>query len=305
MYLFIVNPISGNGRGKKIWRAVEGRLQEQRVPYAVHFTKAPEEGTRLVVEELQNLDQQEIKGVIAVGGDGSINDVVNGLVLSNRHVPLGVVPAGSGNDLARVLHVIQWEHALDVILKGDVASFDLGMVNNRYYFINNIGVGFDAAVSWVSNKAWYKKWLNRLKIGKLTYIITVLRLLLTYRSDRIIIETGQFKKVWEKAWLVAVANIESYGGGMKICPDADYTDGKFQVCVVHGISALHLLFVFPKVFSGSHKGHRAVELFDADRLTIETKNPAYVHMDGEVKVKAPVSISILPHRLQVFSPSQR
>lgn len=302
MYLFIVNPVSGNGRGGMVWREVEQRLQSTHIPYAVRFTQAPDEGTRLVEQLLQNDEFAGVQGVIAVGGDGTVHEVVNGLVLSGKQIPFGVIPAGSGNDFARVLQVNgHWEEALDAIIGGNHTPFDIGMVNDRYYFINNIGIGFDAAVSWISNKSWYKKWLNRLKIGKVTYIITVIRLLLTYRSDRFTIETEQFTKVWDNAWLVAVANIESYGGGMKICPDANYNDGKFQVCVVHGISALKLLFIFPKVFSGSHIGHPAVEMFDAKSLTIETKNPAYVHMDGEVKIKAPVKVTVLPHKVQVFA----
>lgn len=302
MYVFIVNPTSGNGRGAAVWSEVESRLQTLAVTYRVRFTSAPDEGSTIVAQELQGREDHEIKAIIAVGGDGTIHDVVNGLVHSGRSIPLGVIPAGSGNDLARVLAVTKWEKALEAIVEGETVPFDIGVVNDRHYFINSVGVGFDAAVSWVSNRAWYKNWLNKLRLGKLAYVISVIRLLFTYRSDRITIETENMKKTWDKAWLVAVANIESYGGGMKICPDAQYADGKYQLCIVHGISALHLLMVFPKVFSGSHKGHRAVELIEAKQIRIETTRRSYVHMDGEVKITAPISLTILPQRVQVLKP---
>ncbi len=305
MYLFIVNPISGNGRGQKVWDNVEKHLQREEISYIVHFTTAPEEGTTIVEKLLSEGAPNRYIGVVAVGGDGTVHDVVNGLMKSERDIPFGVIPAGSGNDLARVLHINQWESALQAILAGNFIPMDLGWVNKEHFIINNIGVGFDANVCWHTNNSRFKNWLNRLKIGKLTYIYSLVRLLFTYHKITITIETESFTREWKNAWFVAVCNIENYGGGMKICPDAVYDDGKFQVCVVHNVSALNFLLVFPRVFKGTHTTHPAVDLFEAERLTVRTNLPVYVHMDGEVKFEAPVEITTLKQAIKVFSPSAK
>lgn len=307
MYLFIVNPVSGNGRGHKVWNNVERYLQREAVPYEVHFTAAPEQGNTIVVEQLTTGEGQEQKyaGVVAVGGDGTVHEVVNGLIKSGQNIPFGVIPAGSGNDLARVFHINHWELALKAILGGHAVPMDLGWVNKEHYIINSSGVGFDADVCWHTNNSRFKNWLNRIRIGKMAYVLSLIRQLLTFRKITLTIETESFTRVWKNAWFVAVCNIESYGGGMKICPDAVYDDGKLQVCVVHNVSPLRFLLVFPKVFKGTHKTLSAVELFDAERITIQSDLPVYVHMDGEVKFGAPVEITTLKQAIQVFSPATK
>lgn len=302
MYLIVVNPVSGDGKGAKVWKIVEPRLRANGVLYTVHFTTAPEEGTRYVRESLRAQGALNYTGVVVVGGDGTVNDVVNGIRQSGVEIPLGVIPGGSGNDLARSLGVNHWEKAIQTILAGHQSQMDLGFVNDRYFVINNIGVGFDATVSYISNRSWYKAFLNRIGLGKLTYAITLMRLLLSYRRMTMTIETEHGTHKWNKAWFVAVSNITNYGGGMQICPDAKADDGVFQAAIVHGLSRLRILLLFPLVFSGKHKGRRGVEFLEARKMTIRTDRPVYVHMDGEVKFQSPVTIENVPLAIRVFSP---
>jgi len=302
LLLFIVNPSSGNGRGARTWREVEKGLKEKNTPYRVAFTKQPEDGIRLVHQFLSEIEESEIRGIIAVGGDGTLHEVANGILQSGKEITFGLIPAGSGNDFAREFKLGSWESALAHILAGKSGKIDVGVVNDRYYFVNNLGAGFDGEVSWVANRSWYKNWLNRLKLGKVAYILTLVLLLISFKRMSLTITIGQKSRTWHKAWLVAVGNIKNYGGGMMICPDAIPNDGKFQICVVHGLSPLKLLLLFPKVFSGKHKGHPAVELIEAEELLIETNYPCYVHMDGEVKIKTPTQIRIRKQLLNVFQP---
>lgn len=302
MYVFIVNPVSGKGRGKRVWSKVEALLQQDRVSYEVYFTKGPDDGTKIVESLVDNGKIANVQSMITVGGDGTLNEVLNGYMRANLQFPIGIIPAGSGNDLARSLGSTKWRDYYDAIFAEKLVPIDIGRINQDHYIINNIGIGFDAEVGNVANRAWYKKWLNLFRLGKLLFIIGFFQVVFRYKRQKVQVITEDGTKSWENTWLVAVSNIKNYGGGMKICPDAEYDDGKFQVCVVHGVGTLKLVSLFPKVFNGSHKGIPYVEFFDAKRIEIITERPSIVHMDGEIRITSPVTIEVLPLRVKVYAP---
>lgn len=302
MYVFVVNPVSGKGRGKRVWNKVEELLKQDGIEYEVYFTKGPDDGTRIVETLVQNGKISQVQSIITVGGDGTLNEVLNGYMRANLQFPLGIIPAGSGNDLARSLGSTKWRDYYDAIFADRKVPIDIGRINQNHYIINNIGIGFDAEVGNVANHAWYKKWLNHLKMGKLLFIISFFQVVFRYKPQKVEVITENGSMSWDDTWLVAVSNIKNYGGGMKICPDAQFDDGKFQVCVVHGVGTLKLVSMFPKVFDGSHKGVPFVKLFDVERIEIRTERPSIVHMDGEIRITSPVTIEVLPLRLNVYAP---
>lgn len=301
--LFIINPNSGNGRGRKVWSLIEKKLANYHLRYDYVFTEGPEDAIQKVRQFKERYSAPAIRGIVAVGGDGTMNEVVNGMMQYGLSVPFGYIPAGSGNDFARGLKLGDWESALAHILAGFIKPIDLGKVNDHWYFINSVGAGFDGEVAAYANQSRIKDLLNRIRLGKFTYLISMLKTLFAYKRNTLTLRCDGVERKYGDTWLVAVGNTPSYGGGMSICPDADPHDGKFQVCVVYRISVWGLLKVFPKVYKGAHKGHWAVDLFDATEIEIDYERPYHSQMDGEVKNKTPVSIKMIPKALMVFHPS--
>ena len=147
MYCFIVNKVSGNGRALKIWNKIEKKLMKKNVLYCVQFTEKPKHAT-FIVQELINEKSNCI--IVVVGGDGTIHEVLNGLIGSN--IPLGIIPAGSGNDFSRGLGIsLEHDKALDRILNGEFKIIDIGIVNSTY-FCTVAGIGFDGEVAYVSDR---------------------------------------------------------------------------------------------------------------------------------------------------------
>ncbi|SFS37146.1 diacylglycerol/lipid kinase family protein [Marininema halotolerans] len=292
MIVFIVNPISGKGKARKMWPVLEHHLQQKNVSYQWYFTERPGHGIELAQQAA--LDQAEI--VVAVGGDGTVHEVANGI--SGFDTILGYIPLGSGNDYARA-QSIPWNPiaALERILAQrttlrDTADF-IGTEKNEGRMVNTAGIGFDGSVTKWVNQFPLKKWL-----GKLSYVVGVLRVLGRFRPTAVTIHVDGKEHHFQKTWLIAVANIPYYGGGMKICPDASDQDGLLDICVVDGISKGMLLFMFPRVFLGNHIQHPAVHIFQARQVRIEAKHDLMVQIDGESKGKTPIEFTVNPSSLR-------
>jgi YegS/Rv2252/BmrU family lipid kinase len=175
LYCFIVNKVSGNGRAYKIWNKIEKKLQERHVVYSVHFTQKPKHATLLVQELIM---KEEVKVIVAVGGDGTVHEVINGLIGSD--LPFGIIPAGSGNDFSRGLGISsKYDKALERILNGKPKIIDIGSVNSTY-FVTVAGIGFDGEVATIANTSIYKKLFNFLRLGHITYIMSAIKVLFHY-----------------------------------------------------------------------------------------------------------------------------
>jgi len=294
---FVVNPVSGNGRGAKVWRELENVLQERGISYQVKLTMESGEAKQLA-------SQLVIAGarlVVAVGGDGTVNEVINGLYEADGHCLFGHIATGSGNDFARAYGISRNpREALETILAGrQVMAIDLLRINDRVA-ANAVGAGFDGQVAKTTNEAAYKKLCNRLKLGFLAYIVSVLRVLLSYRPSRVTIRVDGREETIDQVWLIAVSNIPNYGGGMLINPHALADDGIAEVCVVSNVGRWELLRAFPLIFSGAHVNHPAVRFLRGRRIEISSQHPLIVHADGEVVATTPLVIEVVPHRQQVL-----
>jgi diacylglycerol kinase (ATP) len=243
--------------------------------------------------------------VVAVGGDGTVQEVVNGLMSGRTSgVPppmLGVVPAGSGNDLARSLGLpLAPLDALTVALGAQTRPLDLGVARTgdrvRYFHAAG-GTGFDAQVAYTMasrRRGWQR--------GRAGYFLSTLNELRRYRNRelRIRLATSDGARELDGRFLfVAFANGPYYGGGMQICPDASNRDGMLDVCLVGDISRLGALRELPGIYRAAHVNHPLVELVRVLELRIEGQAETRVHLDGEPLGTLPVDVGVRPAALQV------
>jgi len=294
MYYFIVNKISGNGKGRKVWKKIEKLLQEKQIHYQVRFTERPKHAVEIVKE----ISSETGLTVVAVGGDGTIHDVANGLIDSN--IPLGIIPAGSGNDLARALQIpMNYQKALERILIGEQRKMDVGRIGNEYC-ITVTGIGFDGKVAEENSSSKYKKWLNTFRLGNLSYGLSFLHVLFQYRPVNVQLKVDEKNFSFLNVWFIAIANTPSYGGGIKICPEACYDDGLFDICIVHDLSKWELLRTFPKAFVGKHVLHPGVTMLRGKQVDVASDWPVIVQGDGELLAKTPIQVTIERDALRII-----
>lgn len=294
LYCFIVNKVSGNGRALKIWHQIEKKLKEKNVNYCVNFTEKPKHAT-LLVQDL--IKKEKVTVMIALGGDGTIQEVVNGLIGTNT--PLGIIPAGTGNDFSRGLGIpLKHDKALERILSGKPEMIDIGLINSTY-FCTVAGIGFDGEVAQKTNASRYKKLLNFVRMGQLSYMISALNVLFHYKPTDISLRIDEKLYKIPKVWLVAVANLPFYGGGFMICPEAKSNDGLFDICIVQGMTKSEFLRIFPLVLKGKHTSSPFIKIIKGKEIEIYSSTPLMVHGDGEMFGHTPIHIRIEPSSLYV------
>ncbi|WP_078430337.1 diacylglycerol/lipid kinase family protein [Alkalihalobacterium alkalinitrilicum] len=294
MYVFIINPISGNGKGELVWKRVEKILIDKQTNYKAYYTKDKEHVTEIV----KTLDPEIVTACVVIGGDGTVHDVVNGL--QSVKIPLGIIPAGTGNDYARSMKIPKgYQLALERILSGEKKKIDILHVGERVC-MTVIGIGFDGKVAQLANESKSKKILNGLRLGKFTYLLIVLQLLFKYKPTQVRLELDDVTYEFENVWLIAVANLPYYGGGMYICPQAVSDDGAFDVCIVHHTSKMKLMQVFPKVFRGKHINHSSVTVLKGKTIKVISDIPVVIHGDGEIIGETPVEVTVKKDVLDII-----
>lgn len=285
----IVNPVAGRGKCARLWPEIKDYLVELGLSFEVRFTEQKGDATRLAAEASAG----GATALLAVGGDGTLNEVINGNL--ERQLTVGVVPAGSGNDFVRSfgLKPHDWQGACRLIAAGNIQPMDLGQINGRH-FVNVAGVGFDAAVANCANM-WAKKRFP----DSLAYIAALLRTLVEFKPTEVTIELDDhtFRGM---AWLVAVANAQYFGGGMWVAPQARLDDGLFDVCILGELSKPGLLRAFPSVFSGQHLQHPAIHYYRSRTVKVSARDSLLVQADGELIGHTPQSFRLHPHRMMIF-----
>ena len=288
--LVVVNPAAGGGRSEARWRAVESAVRAA-FPFDLHYTTAPGDAT-VVARQAAGTG---ITRVLAVGGDGTLHELVNGL--AGSAVALGVLPVGTGNDFARASGFMMPAAALIAGLAGcHRRRVDLGRVAGRYY-INVAGVGFDAHVAATVNAMASKRG------GTLPYVGTALREAFRYRPPLLDVWADGAQIVRHSpCLLVAVGNTSAYGGGMRICPGARFDDGELDALLVGDVFGWQTVGLLPRVFVGRHLGHPGVRLQRARRVRIEGPAHIQLHADGEVVGGLPAEFEVAPAALTLWTP---
>lgn len=288
-----VNPTAGRGRGARAARPAASALRDAGFSVRTVLGDDPQDAlarARAAVEEGTG-------ALIAVGGDGMANLALQAVV--GTGTPFGLVAAGTGNDFARALGMPLREPAAagrmiaDALKCGRVRDIDLGRVGDRW-FGAVLASGFDSRVNDRGNRM-------RLPLGRFKYDLAIVAELAAFRPlpYRITLDGGEVREV--EATLVAVGNGPSYGGGMRICPGADLTDGLFDITVVGECSRATLLRVFPRVYRGTHVGHPAITVLRAASVELVAEQVTG-YADGEPVGPLPLTARCVPGALRVVGP---
>lgn len=307
MYHFIINPKSSSGKGIRHWWTVKDELDRQNITYTADFTKQEGHAMELAAKICQ--DHKSIKNIVVLGGDGTLNEVINGIDDFND-VILGYIPSGSSNDLARSLKIPKDPlKALSNVLKpnkftyldyGEISFKDQELKPRR--FGCSSGVGYDAGVCVEVQQSALKKKLNGFGAGKFIYLAIAIKLLLNIKfQDATIILDGIKKHTYKKVLLISNMIHKFEGGGLKMAPDADPTDGKLSICIVHGLSRAMILLLLPTIFFGKHVNFKGIESFQCSSMEIILDRKAPVHTDGEVPTfSSHVTARCIPGKIRMI-----
>lgn len=288
--LFIINPIAGAGKAKSIIPIIENKMKESSIEYEIILTNQPKDAIRIAEENVDNFST-----IVAVGGDGTVNEVAKGLI-NSRKGTLAIIPCGTGNDFSRTIGLpMDPIKAIDIIIKNNIRAVDIGKINGNS-FLNIASVGFDTEVVIHTNSI--KK---RVK-SKTAYILGVLATLFDYKKRKIslVIDGVTYER---NLVLLAVGNGNFYGGGLKVLPMAEVDDGYFHVCLVKDISNFKILFLFPSIFKGKHlKYKKYVEIFKAKEVIVKNTKEININIDGEIiTIDKDVIFEIEDYKLNVIT----
>ena len=286
----IINPAAGRGKAFKLSEKVIHEFEKRGTDFEYEYTTNPRHAVDISREA-----STKFQKVIAFGGDGTVNEVGEGLVGSNAI--FGVIPLGSGNDFANEIGMpANISDAVDIILSDDFHTIDIIKVNDRVS-LNTAGVGFNGTVSEVVKSIRYLK-------GKSAYIWAVVKTAAMYKSIPLKISLNG-RVIEEKIFMVSICNSKSEGGGFIVAPDAKNNDGLFDVTIIRHIGYMKLLLNLNKVLTGNINEVQEVDTYTGESIIIESEFPMPVHVDGEVialnahKVEA----SILKSALKVVGNS--
>lgn len=288
-YALIVNPSAGGGRSMKLLAEVEREFDARRMVFRVERTRSREHGIDIALDAL---DAREIP--VVMSGDGLAGAIGGAMAGSNS--PLGLIPAGRGNDLARALGIpTDPAGAVDCLYRGNVRSIDVGEANGER-FLGIASFGFDSDANRIANEA-------KLVKGKLVYAYAALRALIGWKPARFSLVDGGVQKRFS-GYTVAVANNSYYGGGMKVAPDADLSDGRLDVVVISEAGKFSFLMNLPKVFKGTHVDEEVVETWQTTSIEVKASRPFTIYADGDPLTELPARIRVLPSALQMIVPGE-
>lgn len=322
MYYCVVNPSARSGKGKDIWSKLESRFNDKNLEYRAVLTKGPGHATELVkkLTETERADIEYPIKLVVLGGDGTLNEVINGIADFDK-VLLGYIPIGSSNDFARDLALPKdIDRLLDTIIAGEeIRSLDLGKitynsmtdpmsrlhenkVSSVRMFDVSAGMGFDAAVCEEALSSGTKNFFNKIGLGKLTYGSIAIRQLLKAQKVPCDIEFANGETLHLDHFLFVAAMIHHFeGGGFKLAPDADLTDGLLDLCIIGDMKRSAMFRALPLAYFGKHYGFKGTYHYTSPKINIKTKLPLWVHTDGEVSVMSDnITIECLKQKLRLL-----
>ncbi|MDR1499831.1 MAG: diacylglycerol kinase family lipid kinase [Tannerellaceae bacterium] len=287
----IINPISGRGSKRKIPKMIEELARAKGYSLAISFTEHPGHAGELTRQAVG----RGARFIFAVGGDGTVNEVATAMIHSDA--VLGIIPKGSGNGLARELHIpIDTKRALEMMRREHVITIDGCKANDRIFF-TTCGVGFDAAVSY--------QFAREKRRGSLAYVKNTIKEYLNYKPEvyELYIENQENRSIKETAFLVACANASQYGNNAYIAPHANIRDGKMDITILSPFTPLDIPSLAFQLFTKQIDKNSKIKVLQASQLTIIRQKPGMMHLDGEpVMSDRRIDVSIIPKALKVLTP---
>lgn len=285
--VFVVNPISGTQGKKAILKWIDERIDRSIYDYSIVKTEYAGHASQIALEA--------VKGgadvVVAIGGDGTINEIARSLV--HTDTALGIIPCGSGNGLARHLHIpMEPKAAIDIINRGEQLCIDYGKINNIPFFCT-CGVGFDAFVS--------LKFADSGKRGLLTYLENTLHESLTYQPETYEIENEE-GTVKHKAFLIACGNASQYGNNAYITPQASLMDGLMDITIMEPFTVLDVPSLSFQLFNKTIDQNSRVKTMRAKKIKIHRAQEGVLHFDGDpLMAGKELEVEIIPRGLRVVA----
>ena len=306
--LFIINPVSGGGAALKTWRAARPALQAAGVAVREHVTTRAGEAIEITRAALT----EGITRIVAVGGDGTLSEVVNGYLDDNERplnpqAAIGILPGGTGADFCKTLGISSREQAIQALLGATIKTIDAGRITLNdtrrqtftRAFINlaSFGLGGDTAM-------WVNRWRgkrSRLLKGQAKYALAALRALDRYRNHRVRVRFDQQSELEIDSNLLVVANGRYAGGGMMLAPEARLDDGLFDVILADGATRLDIIKELPRIGRGGHLKNPRVSAHRARVVSITTDEPLAIDVDGDFAGHTPAELVILPSVVKMLS----
>ena len=306
MYYFIVNPGSQTGKAKNLWRDLEDRLKNAGIDYKVSFTTIQNDAEKIAARICQ--EHPEMKRIVLAGGDGTVNEGLNGLYGYDNFI-LGYIPMGSSNDFARGLGIPQDPASVmeNTIHPKRCIRIDNGLIISedgdivRKFGVSS-GIGYDADICEKALHSKLKKFLNKFGLGKLVYYMIGFILIFTSKARKaVVIMDGKRTIKCNRLLFVAAMNTRYEGGGMPMAPAANPYDGKITACVAHDISRLKHLFLMTKIIKGKHINYKGVDQVTAKTIEVKAEAPMTIHTDGEIVGKNDhVTFSVFPEKIKMM-----
>jgi diacylglycerol kinase (ATP) len=268
--LLILNPMAAHGQANKNFAKVFAHLKKLQVDFQALYTERPHHAEQLALDACKS----GVRQIIAVGGDGTVNEIVNGIMKSGEQVTFGTIPAGTCNDFIRtLLPASGLQQACEAIAGGKTRKLDVAQINDTY-FINAAGFGFDITVLESMNKAGKKKNFP-------SYLKHVMKNIFSYKGARIALDhaDGCGEK---RALMIAIANGQYYGGGFHIAPGANLYDGKLNLVIINDIHPAKRLGVLVALLAGKHLAMASNEMLAFSELKITTEKPMVYQVEGEL-----------------------
>jgi diacylglycerol kinase (ATP) len=309
--MLVCNPVSGAGRGRERMAALERVLRSGGIPHQSAVTKAQGDATRLA----RSAVLAGCGAVVAIGGDGTLFEVANGVLGEAGELPgtfagplpvaVGLIVAGRGSDFARSAGIpADVTAACQRIVSGRTQVVDVGHATYRAwsggregrYFLNAAGLGFDAEVSLRANNA-----PRVMGGGTIPYLSSLLTTLVRYRNKRLSVRLDRSREGWKgRANSIVIANGQYFGGGMRIAPDANLTDGEFEVVTLGDLGKVDLVRNVPRVYDGSHLAHPKVSVSRAQTVEVSSPERLLLQADGEVLGRAPATLTVVARALRII-----
>jgi YegS/Rv2252/BmrU family lipid kinase len=288
--IFLINPISGTKKKDDLPGKILALVDSSKFEPEVYFTQFKGDATGVVKQKLQ----EGIRRFVAVGGDGTVNEIAKALV--DTEGILGIIPIGSGNGLARHLRIpLNLEKSMELINAGRFESIDYGRINDQPFFCT-CGVGFDAHIGY--------KFAEAADRGFMTYVKTTLKEFFTYKPKKYSLRINGEQKLKTRAFLITIANASQYGNNAYISPNSDIQDGQLEICILSPFRVYRSIGLGIRLFTRTMDRSPKMTTIQAESVTLKRKKRGVVHFDGEpCEMGKKLRINIVPKGLRVIIPN--